>query len=126
MTSPNRPPRSKRMMLVAGVAGTFVLGSAGVALASTSHQPASTGLSALPTAETSTSAGDTTRVEESTTSGDETSTSTDEATTTSTAEEPTTSSGDESTTTETPTTNETSTSTGQSPTLETKTYATIG
>jgi hypothetical protein len=106
------------MMLVAGVAGTFVLGSAGVALAST-HDSPTTNVSALQAVESSTSVGETTSVEDSTTSVEETSTSTDE--------EPTTSADDESSTTETPTTNEaTSTTTEQSPTLETKTYATIG
>ena len=57
MTSPNRPPLSKRMLLVAATAGTLVLGSAGVAFANT-HD--STGVGVQHSVESSTSVGETT------------------------------------------------------------------
>ncbi len=58
MTTINRPSRSKRMALVAATAGTFVLGSAGVAFAST-HNSSGTRVGARPSIESSTSVGDT-------------------------------------------------------------------
>jgi hypothetical protein len=62
MRSPNRPPLSKRMVLVAGVAGTFVLGSAGVAFANT-HDSSGVRIAAQRSVESSTSVGSTTSVE---------------------------------------------------------------
>ncbi len=58
MRSPNRPPLSKRMVLVAAAAGTFVLGSAGVAFAST-HDSTGIRVGAQPVVESSTSVGET-------------------------------------------------------------------
>ena len=54
MTSPNRPPLSKRMVLAAATAGTFVLGSAGVAFAN-SHDSAGVGFGVQSAVESSTS-----------------------------------------------------------------------